>query len=138
MFAARGWDRALWGDRPRALWMDLDTFTRAYCEAALWASDDDNEDSLDANYGIDSIAEETLAQMMADCEAFQKEWAEVIADDITRAGYDFWFTRNHHGVGFWDGDWEKETGRVLTDAAHAYGDFHLYVGDDGLIYGERG
>ncbi len=41
-----------------------------------------------------------------------------------------------HGYGFWDGDWPKAEGKALTKAADAMGEVHLYVGDDGKIYGE--
>ena len=27
-------------------------------------------------------------------------------DELARAGTDFWLTRNGHGAGFWDGDWD--------------------------------
>jgi len=43
-------------------------------------------------------------------------------------------TRNHHGVGFWDGDVSEPHATLLTDAAHAAGERYLYVGDDGIIY----
>ena len=50
------------------------------------------------------------------------------------AGSDFWFTRNRHGVGFWDGDWEEKIGCTLTEKANEFGECELYVEDDGLIY----
>ena len=46
----------------------------------------------------------------------------------------FWLNRNGHGAGFWDGDWPKH-GAELDKAAHSYGEFDLYVGDDGEIDG---
>ena len=116
----------------------MDRFTRAYIEAALWSSTDNSDDQggdpLDANYGQDDIAPETLACILTDCEAFQRDHAEDISGDVERAGHDFWLTRNHHGAGFWDGDWDSEVGERLTEASHAYGSLDLYVGDNGLIY----
>jgi hypothetical protein len=53
-------------------------------------------------------------------------------------GHDFWLTRNGHGAGFWDGDWPKEAGDRLTKACEEFGEFDLYIGDDGMIYGQRG
>ena len=47
---------------------ELDTFTRAYVECALWSSLDDEGNPLDANYGADDIAPETLQTMIAECE----------------------------------------------------------------------
>ena len=46
--------------------------------------------------------------------------------------YDFWLTRNRHGAGFWDGDYEN--GEVLTDIADSFGEVSTYEGDDLLLY----
>ncbi len=120
----------------------LDTFTQAYVECALWSSTDNSNEQggepLDENYGVEDIAPETLARMVEDCAQFQAEHAQLWANHRSgedRAGHDFWLTRNRHGAGFWDGDWEKNAAKVLTDASHTWGSFDLYVGDDGLIYG---
>jgi hypothetical protein len=117
-----------------------DEFTDSYIAAALWASTDDNGVSLDQNYDVDDISPETLKAMRKDSEAFQhSETADLklayahsgYTPDL--AGHDFWLTRERHGAGFWDrglGD----VGKRLTDAAHAYGSYALYVGDDGKIH----
>lgn len=55
--------------------------------------------------------------------------------DPEQAGHDFWLTRNRHGDGFWDRGL-GERGERLSDAARVYSSVDLYVGDDGLIYGE--
>ena len=116
----------------------MDRFTIAYTEAALWSSTDNSDDSggnpLDDNYGIDDLAPETIQSIIEDCQAFQNEHFEDIANDLERAGHDFWLTRNGHGAGFWDGDWDEEIGDRLTKASDAYGSVDLYVGDDGRIY----
>lgn len=54
--------------------------------------------------------------------------------DYEIAMHDFWLTRNRHGAGFWDGDYEKADGEKLTELAHSFGEINLYVGDDGKIY----
>jgi hypothetical protein len=113
----------------------MDAFLKAYIVAALWSTNGDNDEPLDANHSETDLAPETLAQMKLDCEKFQKENAEDLAcrpaDD---GGHDFWLTRNHHGAGFWDGDWPKEIGERLTAASAKYGEFCLYIGDDKKIY----
>lgn len=114
--------------------MKLDTFTQAYVEASLWSSTDDDNEPLDGLYDADCIALEALQTMIAECQDFQTANAEDIATDLARAGHDFWLTRNHHGAGFWDGDWAPAVGQRLTQNAHAYGECNLYVGDDGLLY----
>jgi len=116
----------------------MDRFTTAYIEAALWSSTDESDEQggepLDDNYGFDDIAEETLASILDDCKAFQRDHADDIGGELEQAGHDFWLTRNGHGAGFWDGDWEDIIGQRLTDASDVYGSVDLYIGDDGMIY----
>ena len=113
----------------------LDTFTRAYAECALWSSTDDEGEPLDRDYGIGDIAPETLLAMIEDCKQFQQKNRRIIAGDLSLAGFHFWLTRNHHGAGFWDGDYSPRIGRLLTDRAQDFSEVYLYVGDDNLIYG---
>lgn len=110
----------------------LDVFTRAYIECALWSSFDD-ERPLDENYNINDISESCLTAMIADCAKFQAENMPMIIDNLSQAGHDFWLTRNHHGAGFWDGDW-PENGDILTTKSQEFKECDLYVGDDDLIY----
>lgn len=133
----------------------LDTFTRSYIETALWSSNDNADESggepLDANYTADDIDKTTLETMIGDCRDFQESFGTLIAGRESRAGHDFWLTRNHHGAGFWDGDWDDEykpatqptlvpqyrtVGDFLTAMSRPYGSFDLCVGDDGRIYGQ--
>jgi hypothetical protein len=136
----------------------LDKFTLAYIEAALWSSNDEDGDSLDQNYSVNDLAPETLEKIKADCQKFQAENADALAvgcsrpkqmkhwlgtspefyTDSEQAGHDFWLTRNGHGSGFWDGDWPEPEASELTKASKAFGEYELYVGDDGKLYGMRG
>lgn len=94
-----------------------------------------------------------LASMAGDCEAFMRanETNLLIYCDamgpwhgtdsrgyredpaMARAGHDFWLTRCGHGCGFWDRDL-GELGDRLSDAARAFGEVWMYVGDDGKVY----
>lgn len=112
----------------------LDLFLKAYVEAALWSSTDDKDVPLDKYHTAKDLAPETVAKMKADCQKFLVENDEDIGIEYERAGHDFWLTRNGHGAGFWDGDWEEEAGERLTKSAHAFGQADLYIGDDGKIY----
>ena len=117
----------------------LTPFERAYLDCALWASMDNRDDSggtpLDQNYGISDIAPETLTRMLEDCADFETDAALDLADlDEAQSGHDFWLTRNRHGAGFWDRGLGV-IGDRLTQAAHAWGSFDLYIGDDGQVWG---
>ena len=119
---------------------ELDDFTLAYLECALWSSTDnsrdDGGDPLDDNYGAEDMAPECLAQAVEDCRAFQADYGSHFEGLDAQAGHDFWLTRNRHGAGFWDRPdlYGQESARLLTEASHAYGSVDLYVGDDGAIY----
>lgn len=119
---------------------EFDEFSQAYFECALWASTDDTNPNyggkpLDGNYGVGDFDDDTRKAMLADCAEFQKQNREWITDDNctssmdygcdARAGHDFWLTRNHHGAGFWDGDWETEAGEKLTESARRFGEYDI-------------
>jgi len=115
----------------------LDSFTRQYLKMMLWSSTDNSNDSggkaLDENCGIKDITIKAIKESIADCEAFQEENKDILKDyDSSRAGNDFWLTRNGHGAGYWDGDYQKQEndGKILTKSAKVYGgiDPHVYGG----------
>jgi|HubBroStandDraft_4_1064222.scaffolds.fasta_scaffold00070_71 hypothetical protein len=116
----------------------LDEFTIAYIEAALWSSTDESDEfggePMDKNYSTADLSPEALAKIQMDCDRFQSMNCRTIIGREEQAGHDFWLTRNRHGAGFWDGDWEERTGAELTEYSHKQGECNLYVGDDGLLY----
>lgn len=136
--------------------MKLDQFTEAYIQAMLWATTDNTTEQggnpLDDNYTIHDISKEALVKIIADCEKFQGENIDDImtipdwygaADSsgmdhytgLECAGHDFFFTRNGHGVGFWEREYlTKDQQDRLTKNSHEFGEMDAYVGDDGLIY----
>lgn len=119
--------------------IQLDSFERAFLECALWSSTDNSDDSggesLDDNYSIEDIAEESIAKLKKDCDNFREECAELLgqAGDSEQNGHDFWLTRNGHGAGFWDRGY-GEAGKLLTAACKPYGEVYLYIGDDNKIH----
>lgn len=124
--------------------MNLDTFTRAYIECALWSTSVDSEYAAEhdiapdmgldrAGFGTDDLAPETLATIVEDCASFYREASDMLADwSDSQAGHDFWLTRNGHGAGFWDRGLPH--GDALSELARAYGECDLYIGDDGRLY----
>lgn len=128
--------------------MSLKTFTAAYIEAALWSSSSDEKGSpMDQDYGPSDIASETRAKMEKDCQEFygdyESEWTEGGWSD-EQAGHDFWLTRNGHGAGFWDRNFDGGAAKrtsfslagSLAKGAKAYFGFDLYIGDDGKVHGQ--
>ncbi len=122
--------------------MSLETFTRGYLAAAFYTStNESNQEPLDCNFSVPDIGDAKRIEMKADAckfylmfaEAWRGAWIEFVkecdvapGDEDQQAGYDFWMTRNGHGVGFWeDADWEAETGKKLTAGAEAFGEAYL-------------
>ena len=117
---------------------DLEIFISATI-SALYFTDTGGEDQPTVNA---EISEETLLDVQADCRSFWRRFGcyvtnvQVDNPGIEQAGHDFWLTRNGHGAGFWDGDWPEPYAEILTKGSKAYGEFSIYLGDDGLIYGD--
>ena len=137
------------------------TFFDAYVEAALWSSTDnsrpDGGDPLDQHFVPadvvcsencrQDIDAETREKMRADCQRFQEENADLLTRYYSelptkvwkgeaQAGHDFWLSRNGHGCGFFDREVSHEVIDALQAKAEAYGQYDLYIGDDGKIYGQ--
>ena len=119
-----------------------DDFFKAYVECALWASSDIDEQgskSLADNYTTSQIRDKTLEKMEKDCDKFFTILEEKKLEpfpyqhDLRRAGHDFWLTRNGHGAGFRDGDWEENIAKELYEIAKSFGEFNLLVCDDRSI-----
>jgi hypothetical protein len=124
--------------------MNLDKFTLAYVECALWSTSVDEayaaEHDVASDMGLDSagftlenISPEALASIWHDCQTF-REAAGSMLDQWSdeQAGHDLWLTRNRHGAGFWDRGLPH--GEELSEIARAYGESDLYIGDDGQLY----
>src|SRR5688572_868278 len=133
----------------RAVWDTLSPFEQGYIECALFCgverkegdplADSDKRDDA----AFDDITPETLAKMLADCAKFINMAGALLAEattkvergiayDQTYAGHDFWYTRNGHGVGFWDRECltkGTDLGARLTNIAKLFGQYDLMTGD---------
>jgi hypothetical protein len=135
----------------------LDDFTQGYIGAMFFTdgSDPDDRNLEHATFAelapgaqaiVAELAPGALRQIVADCARFQAvnradldeatDNGRIKGYDDKAAGRDFWFTRNHHDVGFWDRGF-GEVGRKLTNASHAFGEVSLYRSDDGLRHSAR-
>ncbi|NEP51371.1 MAG: hypothetical protein F6K65_22260 [Moorea sp. SIO3C2] len=118
----------------------------SYIETALGSSTDDEDEPLDECYGIDDFNAIALTLLYIDYLDFEEKAIAILdtLDDHERRslpedhlGHDFWLTRNGHGAGFWDGDWDNEfieMGDRLTNLSKQYPAVDIYEGDDGLLY----
>lgn len=104
---------------------DLDEFTQAYIECALWSSTDDNDKAFGAGDGPNEREDMSHGLTWEDLDD-NRGYLER-AGDASQNGHDFWLTRNGHGAGFWDRGYDPDVDKHLTQAAHAFGEVYLYL-----------
>ncbi|UTC25361.1 hypothetical protein P7_171 [Pectobacterium phage vB_PcaM_P7_Pc] len=121
--------------------LHLRAFIAGYFEALYFAesatgNDGEEIDNL-AGYELSATAKEEGEQACArflDLAGDKVNLAIAGSDDYdhTQAGRDFWFSRQGHGVGFWD----RGLGLVGDDlhkVAELFGEKHLYINERGLL-----
>lgn len=110
-------------------------FVEGYLETALWSSMEPDGRPMDERFSVDDLSNEAVAEAIKDCDDFVKanlKDLESVGDPFGH-GHDFWLTRNGHGAGFWDRGYGA-VGKRLSEAAIAYGEKDVYVGDDEKLY----
>jgi hypothetical protein len=114
-----------------------DKILKGYLEALLFA-ESDGEDPLDKNYSIDDLSSELVEKSKKDIEKFvktvEKEGVDLGNYNPEQIGHDLLLTRNRHGAGFLDGDYEEPDESIFDKAAKSLREVQPYVGDDGKIY----
>jgi hypothetical protein len=120
-----------------------------YIYTLIWQSTTDDDETID-QYSINDISDTDKEYIVADIKKFDAmiqsgilESMENIIDltgnDYGRIMHDFVLTRNNHGAGFWDGDYnvsinDINIGDLLTEYCKSFSNTDLYIGDDGKLY----
>jgi hypothetical protein len=130
---------------------NVDAFTLGYMQAMFFAECNSDDPELEDMAMVD-LATEARRDIVRDCAKFQTEMAATLEAlgaarlETSEAwgergrdsdGMDFYFTRNGHGVGFWDRGYPKPLADALTGACGYGTQFaaaSLYKGDDGKLY----
>jgi len=135
----------------------VDTVTNSYLEAAVWSSLDHNivdehgnSPDLSERYRISDFTDESYDKAKADCKRFLELLKATPCDGCTdlyeaaiwmtcesEVGHDFWLTRNGHGAGFWDGDYD-EYGDAICEVLYAefgrYNEFNIWADVSGKLH----
>ncbi len=98
-----------------------------YLIAALWTAELDGRN-------VAEISAESIKKSEIDVNNFVKGALPLLKQYKTpmtpaQLGHDFWLTRNHHGVGFWDRDL-GELGDKLTELAHTFKAVNVFGEND--------
>ena len=114
---------------------EFEEFLYGYATAALFSSNDDQDEPLDSNFSIEDIHPDTIEVFNKDCREFLKTAAPLLPkDQYEKAGRYFWYNRNGHGIGFWDGEF-GDVGDDLNKLSHEFGEVYLFT-DDGKVHQE--
>ena len=109
-------------------------YLESYIGTALWSSTGANDEPLDDDYSIDDCSAAMKKESLVDIRNFIKLSGKLLDGlEMPQVMHDFWLTRNGHGAGFWDGDYDDDVGDELTKISESFGSVDLYVGDDGKI-----
>ena len=118
----------------------FDSFVEATIDA-LYFTDTGDVDQPPVDAELSAGARKTLER---DCRDFWQKVGDTIMSEecdhvcvssrAEDAGHDFWLTRNQHGSGFWDGDWDARYASLLTEVSEQFGECTTYLGDDGKIH----
>jgi len=127
-------------------------FVQGYIEAMFFTQTGTGDDEELENATVADLSSDAWRVIIRDCANFQAEAAPLLEQayelddyDETQAGRDYWFTRNGHGVGFWDrqqltdiqyfedGQAKENLGERLSELCR-HDNVDLIVGDDGLLY----
>jgi len=120
---------------------NMSAFFAGYIEALYFANSATNCNGETVEYitGVD-MTEDALDECRQDCAQFLElagakvDLAIAGSDEYTHtmAGRDFWFSRQGHGVGFWDRGLGL-LGDDLHKVAELFGEKHLYINERGLL-----
>lgn len=113
----------------------------SYVETMLWSSTDTTNDEMepfDENHSYSDLSVEAIKRCETDLVSFFDQASALLGDsfdelDAGRVAHDFWLTRNDHGAGFWDGDYQDEIGETLTTLSKSFGSIDPYISDSGEI-----
>jgi hypothetical protein len=124
----------------------------ALLSTILFSTSDDEGNPLDDRFTIADVCAIDAKRLYAEYQQFltkvETKIKEKIGDnwnsidefyDIAfpsenQTEHDYILTRNQHGAGFWDGDWNKNVSEILSDAAHSQIPIEAYEGRDGKVY----
>ncbi len=124
---------------------DLLEILKGYLESALWTEEERLEDEykemfdysedIDLSYiTLDDLDDNSKIQGYIDIKNFIINSGEdaireaIDVNGLFKLGMDIWLTRNRHGAGFFDHNYEHE--KELINSAHNLKEVDLYFGDD--------
>ncbi len=132
----------------------LSDFAKGYVEAMFFTNGDtgnEKNENLLNDLGVEKLTREAVKDIAKDCDAFlgkimsdgcfARQWLdranEATGYSDSRAGHDFWFTRQGHGTGFWDRGatvLPLEIGKAFDTIAKDFGEAYCDVANSWIYH----
>lgn len=123
---------------------EADPFLQGYIDAALFTTDPSPPSGVDyvtsgraaelwpklPDYFIERAKKDVAAFTSKACLLLAQLGDPCSNEQAWRNGSDFWYTRNGHGVGFWDRGYPDEIADPLTELCHGFGEVHDFSAED--------
>jgi hypothetical protein len=107
---------------------ESDTLLADYLEAVAFTEGFDCIEDL-------NLSDEARESALEDIKGFAELSGDILSDYSASFAGNLWYSRNGHGVGFFDADTYSEQHKTqLQKNAKTFGSSDFYVGDDGLGY----
>lgn len=115
----------------------FESFYNGVLEALYFAETVYNGEGNDLEHFEEyELSEESKEALRLECSTFLDKAGDLINEacnskedyDYGSAGNDFWFTRQGHGVGYWDRGL-KDLGDSLTKICRTFPEKHLFLND---------
>jgi hypothetical protein len=122
---------------------DINEILNGYIECSLWTEEEDLKHKSDksfATFTLEDIDNDSKIEAYLEIKKFIKDAGDAAIEEaieengLHQLGVDIWFTRNGHGSGFFNYNYENED--ALIKAGKELGSKDLYVGDDDKLYYE--
>ena len=112
----------------------IESFVNGYVQAMLFATNDEHNEPLDANYSGGDIDTDCFEDIRTDCLNFIEQAGDTLeSGDLEQHGMDFFYTRNGHGVGFFDRGLTSIDAEFLNGLASNYPEIYPFA-ENGTVY----
>jgi hypothetical protein len=117
---------------------NIDIILNSYLECVIFTEEGHQEDNKNDPFEGKSIydfSDDSKIEAIEQIEWFVDAAGESL-DDISddSIGYNIWYTRNGHGVGFWDRGYKKDVEDTLCHLCEVLGYADTWVGSNGKIH----
>ena len=124
------------------------TMKNSFLTTLIWSSSDEDGEPYDNDYCISDIENHQIVDDIINRFILAVESdpilisidniTELTGNDSDRIMHDLCLTINHHGAGFWDGDYSPDAiesgiiGDLLTAISHQFNEIYLFENDGKL------